>query len=70
MKTGLQLMFARRFWRNWGIIGGILGSGIIIGHYVQREWDKEAYAMRGRSNMFRQDYERLKASGSKRELWT
>lgn len=62
-------MFARRFWKNWVVgFGTILAFGYVA-YLDKRSNDKLAYAMRGRSNLFRGDHEKIKQSDPKRELW-
>lgn len=62
-------MFARKFWKDWFAIFLTIPVGATIGCAIQWEWDKEAYAMRGRSNMFKEDYRKLKQLDPTRELW-
>ncbi|WAR19405.1 hypothetical protein MAR_001243 [Mya arenaria] len=63
MKTGLRLMFARRFWYMWTLPAVVVGS-LVAGNLHMQENYKEAYAFRGQSNLFREDAEKLKRSGN------
>lgn len=69
MLTGTKLMFHPRFRIVYKQLAGVVGIGCFISYFAQHEWNKEAYAMRGQSNLFREDARKLKESGSKRELW-
>jgi len=70
MRQGLSLLFAKRFWRQWAAVATVPVSMIMIKIYYLDEDAKECYAMRGQSNLFREDAEKLQRNGSSRELWT
>ena len=69
MRTGLRLMFARRFWPSWAAVIVCGPGALTVGLLAKREWDREAYAMRGRSNLFKADHIKLKELHPSRELW-
>lgn len=69
MKTGLRLIFAPRFFKLWAVGGGVPAVFAYYGYLHKVSDDKEAYAMRGRSNLFRGDHEKIKSSDPTRELW-
>jgi hypothetical protein len=70
MRTGLRLMFAGRFWKTWTAMTLGIPVALVLSHLLEREWDREAYAMRGRSNLFKEDYRKLKLQDPSKELWT
>lgn len=69
MRTGLRLIFAPRFLKLWAIGGGVPAVFAFYGYLHKVSDDKEAYAMRGRSNLFKGDNEKIKSSDPSRELW-
>lgn len=68
-KTGLRLMFAPRFAGNWLMTAVVCFGSAFVGYRYKVTKDREAYAMRGRSNLFRHDHEMIKKSEPNRELW-
>ena len=65
--TGLRFMFQPKFFSSWlkmFMVFPFFGYGL----YWQKEYDKAAYGMRGKSHLFKKDAEKLAQSGT-RELW-
>ncbi|KAH3847792.1 hypothetical protein DPMN_090122 [Dreissena polymorpha] len=69
MRSGLQVLFMRRFWPLWSM-PAISIAAMYFGYLHTVELDREAYAMRGQSNLFRADHEKLQRVGNGRQLWT
>ena len=69
MKTGFKLLFAPRFAKNWVLTIGAAFAWAYVGYRHKVSKDKQAYAMRGRSNLFRHEHDMLKKLDPTRELW-